>query len=308
MVFLFFIFVFVLGGPGLKLSGLKLSGAKLALVRIEGPIAPGIYYNFWMDSLTEIRKKDGVRGVVVRIDSPGGTVGASQELYDELLRLRNSGKTVYVSMGDVAASGGYYIASAADRVFANRGTLTGSVGVIFSNIRIEELASKAGIEYDVIKSGRFKDTGSLFREMSLEEREVFTMMIDNTYDQFVGDILAQRRPAIDSALTSFDAADLWAEYLFVRPLQPDARGFLEQIADGRIYTGEQALGLGLVDELGSLRKVAERLAQDLGIPEQTEMYEPELRLSFFDLLGARFGGALPGVTNRHSPMQYRMLP
>jgi protease IV len=301
-------FGFFLTSGGAGSGGLKsfsLAKSSLALVRIDNVIMPGPMFDFWMDSLKKIGDDGDIQGVVVRIESPGGSVASSQELYDEIMNLRlNRGKRVYVSMGDVAASGGYYIAAAADRIFANRGTLTGSVGVISTSYQVEELAKNLGIQVEVIKSGRFKDAGSMFRPMTPDEEQMFDLLITNAYDQFVTDILEQRREQLTEALGRFED---WEPYLFEKPEDGDAKAFLLQIADGRVYSGEQALELGLVDELGALNATIDALTEDLGLPPQSKLYIPERRISFFEALSSRFMGGLPG-TIQHPSLQYRMLP
>jgi protease IV len=293
------------GAGGASLKKFSLGKASLALVRIDNVITPGPLYDFWMESLRKIGEDENIQGVILRIESPGGSVASSQELYDEILSLRHQhGKTVYVSMGDVAASGGYYIAAAADRIFANRGTLTGSLGVISTSYQIEEMAKNLGIQVEVIKSGRFKDAGSMFRPMTPEEEQMFDLLITNAYDQFVTDILAQRGERLAEAMSRFED---WEPYLFEKPEEIDARKFLLQIADGRVYSGEQAFQLGLVDELGALNATIEALTKDLGLPPQDRLYVPERRVSFFEALSSRFVGGLPGAL-RHPSLQYRMLP
>lgn len=294
-----------LGGGTSPLASLHLGGSPLALVRIDDVITPGPNFDFWMESLRQIGENESIEGVVLRIESPGGSVASSQELFDEVLHLRNiQGKLVYVSMGDVAASGGYYIAAAADRIFANKGTLTGSVGVISTSYRVEELAKDWGIEVEVIKSGRFKDAGSMFRPMTPEEQQMFELLINNAYDQFVADILAEREEQLQAALKEFDD---WEKFLFQKPAEPSAREFLLQIADGRVYSGEQAMELGLVDEIGALNATLDELAADLGLPPQPKVFIPQRRVSFFDSLSSAISGGMPSAL-KHPSLHYRMLP
>ncbi len=298
-------FIGAAGGGASPFSGLSFGGDRIALIRIDDVITPGPNYEFWMKGLREVGEDDSIRGVVLRIDSPGGSVASSQELYDEVVHLRrSSGKTVYVSMGDVAASGGYYIAAASDRIFANKGTLTGSVGVISTSYRVEELAKDWGIEVQVIKSGRFKDAGSMFRPMSPDEQTMFELLINNAYDQFVEDILSEREDELTAALEDFDS---WEKYLFEPVENPDARAFLLQIADGRVYSGEQAKDLGLVDELGALNATMDRLIEDLGLPGDSRVYEPTRKVGFFETLSARVAGGLPSAL-KHPSLHYRMVP
>lgn len=168
-------------------------------------------------------KDDHVKAILLRVNSPGGTVGTSQEIYDTLLELRSKGKPVVVSMGDVAASGGYYVASAADRIFANPGTLTGSIGVIMHLLNWQETEKKIGLMPNVIKSGAFKDIGSPDRPMTPAEHELLQALIMDSYDQFVTAVSKGRKIPKEQ---------------------------IKVLADGRIYSGQQALKNKLIDELG----------------------------------------------------------
>lgn len=194
--------------------------------------------------LKRIKKDPRIKGVVLRINSPGGTVGAAQEIYEAVRDLRTSGKPVVASMGDIATSGAYYVACAADKIVANPGTVTGSIGVIMSIPNVKELLGKFGMRFEVIKSGGRKDMGSIFRDMSAEERRLLEGVVNNAYDQFYEVLLESRGGTI-----------------------PEER--LRQLADGRIFTGEQAKEVGLVDELGTFQesiKIAAELAGLKGEP------------------------------------------
>lgn len=277
-------------------------GDRLGLLRIEGIISQSDDKQFWIDSLKQFRENHSIKGIVVRIDSPGGTVGASQELFDAILKAREK-KPVYISMGDLAASGGYYTASAANRIFANKGTLTGSIGVIFSEPNMTTLTQKLGIRTEVVKSGRFKDAGDPFRPMTAEERSLFDALIGNTYEQFVGDVLKNRKDPIAKAMGAL-AADQWTAYKFTRPAgAPTPEQFLKQIADGRVYTGEQALQLGLVDEIGTLDDTLQKLAQKVGVaPDQ---YSEAVRRHGLleELFKSQVGDLLP---SSRCPLQFMM--
>jgi len=246
--------------PDLDLSGED----RIALIRVEGVI---------LDAQQTVRdlKKFGdspsVKAIVLRIDSPGGGVVPSQEIHDAVLRVRNKqNKAVVASMGTVAASGGYYIAAATDRIIANPGTLTGSIGVIMELANLEGLLKKIGVENVVVKSGRHKDIGSPFRKMSDEDRRILQSVMDDVHTQFI-EAVAEGR--------SLDVSD-------VRPL-----------ADGRIFTGRQAKEIKLVDELGDLDD-AIRLAADLGgIEGEPKVVEPRKRFSVRELLESRLFGTLP---------------
>jgi len=285
---------------------------SIAMVRIDGPIMPGADFDFWMKTLRSFEDDDNVKGIILRIDSPGGSVATSQELYDEILKLKqprgtHRGKKVFVSMSDLAASGAYYISAAADRIIANRGTLTGSIGVISSMYKVEELAEKVGVKVEVIKTGRFKDSGSMFRPMTDDERKVFDLLLNSAYEQFIKDILDQREAQLSQAFAKFPDAD-YATYQFKKPENGTARDFLLQLADGRVYTGEQAIKLGLVDELGALDYAISSLAKELHIQPKSTVYEPRRKVGFFDKLSSRVESIVPSAQWNHATLQYRMIP
>jgi len=176
-----------------------------------------------LKSLRKAGKDNHIKAILLRINSPGGTVPASQELSDEIIELRSKNKPVVVSMGDLAASGGYYISSAADTIVAEPGTLTGSIGVILSSLNMKGLGDKLGVAPEVIKSGKFKDIASPYRPMTPEDRAILQELIFDSYDQFVSAVAKGRKMKVED---------------------------VKKIADGRIYSGRQALKIGLVDKLG----------------------------------------------------------
>ena len=190
------------------------------------------------------RKDPNIKAVVIRINSPGGSASASQEMYQAVMRLRKV-KPVICSMGDVAASGGYYTAAACNKIYANRATTTGSIGVITEFPNYQELARKIGIGQAIIKSGKFKDTGNPARPLTSDEKQLFQNLIGNLYNQFVGDVVAGRKEATKGTLT---------------------REKLLKLADGRVYTGEQAVKNGLVDETGDLYTAVSFARQQGGLP------------------------------------------
>jgi protease-4 len=221
--------VLVFGEPGSPFFG----GNRVALVEVEGLIVDA---DRVVRELSDFGEDPSVRAIVVRVQSPGGVVGPTQEIYDAITRLRNQGKPVVASMGSVAASGGYYLAAAATRIVANPGTLTGSIGVIMQLAEIEGLLKKVGVHYEVIKAGRFKDSGSFARPMTPDERAVLQAVLDDMHDQFVTAIADGRRLTKDR---------------------------VRALADGRVYSGRMARELGLVDALGGLDE-AIRIAGELG--------------------------------------------
>lgn len=182
------------------------------------------------------QKNKSVKAIVLRIESPGGAVAPSQEIYDEVRKTRDSGKPVVVSMGSVAASGGYYISLGASKIVANPGTVTGSIGVISEFMNLSELFKKIGIENTTIKSGKMKDAGSPFRSMSTDERAYWQSTIDNVYEQFINAVSKERKLSLDE---------------------------VRHYADGRVYTGDQAYKLHLIDSLGTYQ-TAINLAGTLG--------------------------------------------
>lgn len=190
----------------------------------------------FMDKLQMAEENDNIKGIILRVNSPGGGVVESAEIYDKILDIKNVKKPVYVSMGSMAASGGYYISAPADRIFASPETMTGSLGVIMQGYNYEKLAEKYGVEFETIKSGTYKDIMSPTREMTDDERKILQNMIDNSYDQFVK-IIA------------------------------DGRGMSEKevrkIADGRIYDGRQAKEVNLIDDFGHLDDVIAAMKEDI---------------------------------------------
>jgi protease-4 len=211
------------------------SDNQIAIVEVTGMIADS---RDIVRQLKEYRQDENIKGIILRIDSPGGAVGPSQEIYDEVLKVKSSNKKVFASLGSIAASGGYYIASPADMIIANPGTLTGSIGVIMAFSNVEELIKKIGLRPEVIKSGKFKDSGSPTRPMSKSERKLFQSVVDDVHEQFMEAVANGRNLPKKQVKT---------------------------IADGRIFTGRQALKLKMVDHLGGLEESIDLLAKAVGI-------------------------------------------
>jgi len=220
------------------------SGDRVGVLEVNGVIYDSRPF---MEDLKKFLNNSSVKAIVVRINSPGGSVGSSQEMYTALKRAKEE-LPVVVSMADVAASGGYYLAIAADSIIANPGTTTGSIGVIAQLPQFYRLMDKIGIDQEVIKSGKFKDVGNPSREMTPEERAYLQTMIDNVHQQFVRDVARGRR------------------------MQEEE---VREVADGRIFTGEQAKELGLVDELGNLRDAINAAAKLAGIEGEPKIVYPE---------------------------------
>jgi len=250
---------------------------RIALIRIEGVILDS---QTTVGELKRFSENPSVKAIVLRIDSPGGGVVPSQEIHDAVKRVRTkSNKAVIASMGSVAASGGYYIAAATDRIVANPGTLTGSIGVIMETANVEGLLQKIGVEGVVIKSGKYKDVGSPLRKMSEEERGLLQTVMDDVHKQFI-DAVAEGR-----------AIEL-----------PDAQA----LADGRIFTGRQAKEAKLVDELGDLDAAIQLAADVAGIEGEPKVVEPRRRFSIRELLESKFTVLFPKL-DFHSGVSLKYL-
>lgn len=218
-------------------------GTGVGLVEVKGMI---IDSQATVKQLHDFAKADNVKAVVVRIDSPGGIVGPSQEISAEVKKLA-ARKNVVVSMGSVAASGGYYVAAPASVIYANPGTITGSIGVLMKFSNLEGLMGKIGMKALTLKTGKFKDVGSPARTMTDEEKEMLQGVIDSTHGQFVRAVAEGRK------------------------LSPEA---VRQIADGRIFTGEQALSLKLIDKIGTLQDAIEEAGRLGGIKGEPQVIRP----------------------------------
>ncbi len=258
LILAFFFFVLLFTGHELPF------GDKIGVVEIKGVITQSTNA---IEQLQRYLDDDGVKAIILRIDSPGGGVGPSQEIYREVTKAKTkSGKKVLVSMGSVAASGGYYIACASDLIVANAGTITGSIGVVMEFTNLEDLLKKIGGKGVVLKSGEHKDIGSPFREMSPEDKKIIQDVIDNVHQQSIEAVAAGRK--LDRAKVA-------------------------EIADGRIFTGEQAKRLGLVDRLGNFQDTIDTAAQMVGIAGKPNViYPPKKKLTFWDLLFGEMASAL----------------
>jgi protease-4 len=234
----------------------RFGGSKVALITVEGVILDSKEV---IEQLEKYRTNPTVKAIVLRINSPGGGVSPSQEIYEELVKTRQvTGKPVVASMGSLAASGGYYIASAADVIVANPGSITGSIGVLIQVPNITGLLQKIGVRSVVVKSGEHKDLASPTREMTDAERQILQRLLDDVHDQFI-DVVAKARK-LD-------------------------RKKVEALADGRIFSGREAQSLGLVDQLGNLQDAINRAASLAGIPgKPTVIQERKRRFFLLDLL------------------------
>jgi protease IV len=292
-------------------------GDHVALIRVDDVIVDSTSF---IEELKFHSKNKQVKALVVRVNSPGGAVGAAQEMYREINKYRmgqynpdHHPMPVVVSFGNVAASGGYYIACAADKIVANPGTITGSIGVIMETPEFSDLIGKVGLKFNTIKSGEFKDSGSATRPMSDKERALFQSLIDEVLKQFVSDVTEGRRTAIAGVFARQEATSATAvtsgtaEKSGKAATSRSIEQYVASLADGRIYTGKKAKELGLVDELGDLqdaRKLACKLA---GIPSDTEMVEKKRETSLLrSLLGSVEEAASSISGSIHAPLQFRM--
>jgi protease-4 len=237
-------------------EGFSLSADQVAVLDLQGIILDAKDFT---DQLKQYGNRSGVRAVVLRINSPGGGVAASQEMYEAVRKFRaETRKKVVVSMSSVAASGGYYVACAADKIYANPGSITGSIGVIAEWFNYGDLLRWAKMEDIVIKSGTLKDAGSPTRPLTESERAYFQGLIDNMYNQFVSAVAAGRKMKDDS---------------------------VRKLADGRVYTGQEAKQNGLVDELGTLQDAIAAAAKMAGVSgEPRVITPPKKQVSLLDLL------------------------
>ncbi len=244
LVLLFFLASYIIGRTGLfKDNNLTLSSQKIAVVFIRG-----VLYDpeDILDEISKYKDRKDIKAIVLRIDSPGGTVVAAQEIYSEINKMRVD-KIILASLGNVAASGGYYIASAAKEIIANPGTITGSIGVISEQMNLQELMKKIGFKRYVLRSGQYKDIGSSLRDMTEEEEGLLQNLMDNIHRQFIRDVARGRNKTIQE---------------------------IEPLANGMIYTGEQAEENGLVDRLGNFQDALDRASELAGITGKPTVIYP----------------------------------
>ncbi len=249
---------------------------------ITGQRRAGLFESPQPAFLTQLRsaKQDpAIRALVIRINSPGGSSGTSQELYQTVRSIRDSGIPVVVSMADIATSGGYYLASAADYIFANGSTMTGSIGVIMQLTNYQELYDKIGIQVETIKSGQFKDVGNPSRSLTGLEEQLLTEVIIDAWDQFVADVATGRNLPRDT---------------------------VEQIADGRIMTGRQALEHQLIDELGGLEEAFAKAKELAGITGNYSVRTYQRRLSLLERVLSNYTALMNNLADLYQfPVQLK---
>ncbi len=262
------LFTAVVSGKRAATSLSVVGGSRVALVKIEGLLLGS---EDVVEELRNYAEDSSIKAIVIRIDSPGGGVVPSQEIYNAVKAARREGKKVVVSMGSVAASGGYYIAAAADKIVANPGTLTGSIGVKMEFPNFEKLLEKIGVKGMVVKAGEFKDVGSPYRDMTPQEQKLLQNVIDDVHDQFIKAVAEGR---------GLPEADVRA------------------LADGRIFTGQQALALKLVDKLGDLEDSIQTAGSMVGIKGKPTVVEKRKKIPFFDYLKEESATWISGVVKR----------
>ncbi|HVE72449.1 MAG TPA: signal peptide peptidase SppA [Thermoanaerobaculia bacterium] len=281
LVMIGFFFLVALAFAGDDDPEFTFASEKVAIVPIEGEILDA---RETLDLLHKYARNKTVKAVVVRINSPGGAIAPSQEIYSAIRKIRADGKPVIASLDSVAASGGYYIASACDPIIANSGTITGSIGVILQWFDMKELVSWAKLKPNTITSGALKDAGSPFRELSEGERQYFQNIVTQLHTQFVRDVAEGRK-------NKMKAEDV------------------SRVADGRIFTGEQALGLKLVDRIGTIDDAVRAAGEAGGIKGEPARVWPRRREgSLLDLLTAEESAStvLERIVSRRVPQfQYR---
>ena len=242
-----------------------------------------------VDQLTRLERDSRIRAVVIRINSPGGTVAATQEIFNKIMEMRKKNITVVASMGDMAASGGYYIASACNYIIANYGTITGSIGVIIMSPDLRGLFDKLGIRMNVIKSGRYKDILASYRDVSSEERQLIQELVDTSYGKFLKDVSLGRNIPISD---------------------------FKQYADGRVFTGATAVEYKLVDQVGTYYDSLKKAKELAGLPLDAAVYEKTASPfeEFLMTMKAMYGGImkagdfLPQGTTENSIIEYRYMP
>lgn len=231
--------------------------SRIGLIYLKGTITSNTVEDF-IPLLKEAERRPDIKGIIIRINSPGGAVAPSQEIYHYILKLRKK-KRIYASVETIGASGAYYVASACNKIFADSGSLVGSIGVIFSFAEVRDLLNRVGIKPYVFKSGKFKDLGSPFKEPTEEEKKVIKGLLDNIHEQFIRDVAK-------------------------------ARGMKEEdvrrVADGRVFTGNEALSLKLIDGIATLDDVVGIMSKDLGYRERLETTVIEKKYGFMEKLKA----------------------
>ena len=257
------------------------SGDKIAIVEINDVIVSS---EKTVEQIKRFREDKSIKAIILRVNTPGGGVAASQEIYEEVKKTRDSGKIIVVSMGSIAASGGYYIAVGSSLIIANPGTLTGSIGVIAQFISIKDLAEKLGISQTTIKSGSLKDAGSPFKTMNDSDKAYFQDVVDNSFGQFL-DVVAKERKMDNQTLL--------------------------QYANGRVFTGLQAKEYGLIDSLGTFEDAIRITGMMAGIEGEPRIVREKKKFSFFEeVMGSKIEDVtdIKGKLFDEPILQYKFQP
>lgn len=257
------------------------SGDKIAIVEINDVIVSS---EKTVEQIKKFREDKSIKAIILRVNTPGGGVAASQEIYEEVKKTRDSGKIIVVSMGSIAASGGYYIAVGSSLIIANPGTLTGSIGVIAQFISIKDLAEKLGINQTTIKSGNLKDAGNPFRQMNDTDKAYFQDVVDNSFGQFL-DVVAKERKMDKQTLL--------------------------QYANGRVFTGLQAMEYGLIDSLGTFEDAIRITGKMAGIEGEPRIVREKKKFSFFEeVMGSKIEDVtdIKGKLFDEPILQYKFQP
>ncbi|NUO78768.1 signal peptide peptidase SppA [candidate division KSB1 bacterium] len=275
-VFIFFIAALFLGGNEDSLD--LATGKRLGLVEVKGVILDSEPV---VKELERFGEDKSIAAIILRIDSPGGGVAASQEIYEAVKRVRKeSHKFVVASMASVAASGGYYVACGADTIIANPGTTTGSIGVIAELVNTTELLKKIGVSFEIVKSGKYKDSGTPWRPFTEEDRRYFQTYVDDAYNQFVEVVAGARNLSKEEVL---------------------------KYADGRVFTGQQALNYRLIDALGTYQDAVALAAEQAGISGKARIVTPRRkRVTLFDVLFGDLEGYLQRIQT-WPVLRYQMI-
>jgi len=271
---------FLSGNKGRSAPLAVVGSGNVALVKIEGLLVSSENI---VEELNDYAEDGSIKAIVLRIDSPGGGVVVAQEIYNAVKNARKEGKKVIASLGSVAASGGYYIAAGADKIVSNPGTLTGSIGVIMEFASVEKLLEKIGVKGMVVKAGQYKDVGSPFRDMTEQEKKLLQGVIDDVHAQFIDAVAKGRNIPVDE---------------------------VKAIADGRIFTGRQALEFKLVDRMGDLADSIQLAGTLAGIKGKPRVVEKKKKIPFLDYLkeesAAWLGEVITrGLSKNTLSLQYR---
>lgn len=279
MFLMFFLFaamvVAAMGEEGLASFG---GGESIGVVEINGPIMES---KTAVDAIRKFERNDQIKGIVIRVDSPGGAVAPSQEIFEAVKRAKAK-KPLAVSMGSTAASGGYYIAIGSDTIFANSGTITGSIGVITQLFNISRLTERVELDVHTIKTGPYKDSGSPFRTFDMKDEMYFRNLIDDVYEQFIEDVAAERKLEL---------------------------GAVREVADGRVFTGRQAKELKLVDKIGTLSDAVQFVADEAGVEGDPKVVYPAKETSFMsELMKGSIQSVVSEVQQQSTPaLEYRYV-